>query len=233
MKYLYELHCHTKEVSRCGKISAAEMVEHYHKLRFSGICITDHDVEACSAIDKNLPWEQRIELFEKGYLLAKEKGDELGMDVFFGWEYTYQYNLEGSSGNDFLTYGLGIDWLKEHPEIAHCSLKEYCDAVHKDGGFIVHAHPFREAEYIDMIRLAPRLVDGVEVFNSRRTELENKMALIYAENYGLSKWAASDNHVGAQPLYGAIAFSEKPGSIEEICRLVLEGKGELLEIKGE
>lgn len=66
----------------------------------------------------------------------------------------------------------------------------------KSGALVIQAHPFREASYIDHIRLYPRCVHGIEVINAERTDLENKMAEIYAENYGLLKLAGSDNHNG-------------------------------------
>ena len=37
-----------------------------------------------------LDWEQQVDLFMRGYESAKEEGDKLGLDVFFGWEFTLQ-----------------------------------------------------------------------------------------------------------------------------------------------
>lgn len=42
MKYKYELHCHTDEVSLCGKVPAGEIAEMYRQAGYSGIVITDH-----------------------------------------------------------------------------------------------------------------------------------------------------------------------------------------------
>ena len=53
--------------------------------------------------------------------------------------------------------------------------------IRKNGGFVVHAHPFREADYIDHIRLYPNCIDGVKVINASRTEHENRMAGIFAK----------------------------------------------------
>ena len=54
-------------------------------------------------------------------------------------------------------------------------VNSYCDFVRAEGGFIVQAHPFRESNYIDMIRLLPRKVDAVEVNNACITDFENKL----------------------------------------------------------
>ena len=70
--------------------------------------------------------------------------------------------------------------------------------IRKNGGFVVHAHPFREADYIDHIRLYPNCIDGVEVINASRTEHENRMAGIFAKEYGFASTAGSDNHTAGK-----------------------------------
>jgi len=88
--------------------------------------------------------------------------------------------------------------------------REELEFMIENGAFIVQAHPFREAGYIDHIRLFPRSVHGVEVINACRTEFENKMADIYAQNYGLLKIAGSDNHIGSQKKLLAGICCEEP-----------------------
>ena len=88
------------------------------------------------------------------------------------------------------------------------------------GALIVQAHPFREAAYIDHIRLFPRQCDGVEVANATRSDFQNEMAEKYADHYGLLKLAGSDNHRGPnqkklagiccdEPITGVADFIEK------------------------
>ena len=96
-------------------------------------------------------------------------------------------------------------------------INHYCDLVHDHGGFIAHAHPFREADYIDLIRLLPRKVDAVEVINSCRTDFENALADQYADNYHLLKIAGSDNHVGYLETFAGL---ELPRPAENICDLL-------------
>jgi len=75
----------------------------------------------------------------------------------------------------------------------------------EEGALIIQAHPFREARYIDHIRLFPRHVHGVETFNANRTEHENLMAELYAKQYGLIPFAGSDNHIASrQALLGGM-----------------------------
>ncbi len=187
--FKYETHAHTSEVSKCSKITAAELVRYYKKSGFSGVCITDHFLNGNTLVPYDLPWEGQINFFCRGYEKAFKEGQKIGIDVFFGWEYSYR-------GTDFLTYGLDKEWLLNHPEIMTFNTNEYLDFVHESGGFIVHAHPFREADYIDMIRLLPRKVDAVEVLNACRLDFENEYAYEYANKYNLLKVAGTDNHVG-------------------------------------
>ena len=53
----------------------------------------------------------------------------------------------------------------------------------ENGALIIQAHPFREAFYIDHIRLFPRHVHGVEIVNANRPEKENNLAKIYTNHY--------------------------------------------------
>jgi len=123
--------------------------------------------------------------------------------VFFGTEITYH-------GTDFLIYGLDKEWWLSHAEIARLDIHERLELMAKSGALIIQAHPFREAMYIDCIRLFPRHVHGVEVFNGCRTNLENDMAALYAEKYFLLPFAGSDNHrAGKQTRFGGMQ-SETP-----------------------
>ena len=75
------------------------------------------------------------------------------------------------------------------------SVYEYIKRVHDAGGIVVHAHPFREADYIKEIKLMPNWVDGVEVYNAGNKKEEfNERALWYANQYDLPQTAGSDNH---------------------------------------
>ncbi len=218
-KYKYETHTHTSEVSRCSNIKAAQLVQFYRDLGYRGLCITDHFLNGNTTVPSELPWEERVELFCQGYKYAYLEGKKIGIDVFFGWEYSYR-------GTDLLTYGLDQEWLLKHPEVMNIDINEYCDLVHSYGGFIAHAHPFREAEYIDMIRLLPRKVDAVETANSCRSDFENKLADQYADNYSLLKIAGSDNHKGRLRRFSGLQLSSSVKDVKELILAVKQGEAE-------
>lgn len=216
MSYIYETHLHTSEGSRCASASAEQQIRRLHRYGYDGVCVTDHFLNGNTTVPSGLSWEERIHWFCRGYEAALAAGASLGMKVFFGWEYSYY-------GTDFLTYGLGKDWLLRHPEILSLSTTEYCDFVRSEGGAVIHAHPFREAEYIEMIRLVPRNVDGVEVLNACRTDFENRMAAEYAKNYGLIGTGGSDMHHPQSRLCG-VSSETAIESSEAFAAAILSGR---------
>ncbi len=201
--YKYETHLHTYPVSRCARASVRESLEFYASLGYAGVFITNHFVGANINIDHSAPYEEQIEFFFSDYEAGLEIGRELGISVFCGIEMAYK-------GTDFLVYGLDKQWFLSHPEIMEMKMTERLPYMAMDGALIVHAHPFREARYIDHIRLFPRCVHGVEVCNANRTEFENAMAKQYAKSYGLLELAGSDNHLGsAQKKLGGVSSRAK------------------------
>ena len=84
MPFFYETHMHTCQASACGKATGKEQARAYKEAGFAGIIITDHFFGGNTAVSRELPWEERVDLFWKGYEDAKEEGDRIGLDVFFG-----------------------------------------------------------------------------------------------------------------------------------------------------
>lgn len=189
MGFRYETHMHTKEGSACSSAWAKDMVKAHFDKGFSGLFITDHFFNGNSCIPRDLPWKERIDLYALGYEHALEEGNKLGMNIFFGFEY-------GVEAADFLVYNLDKQWLKEHEDIDKEDPRKAFDMMHADGGFIVHAHPFRERDYIPNIRLYPRHVDAVEIINGAQSKEPwmNERAAIYAKMYDLPVTAGSDSH---------------------------------------
>ncbi len=220
--YRYETHCHTSETSRCSRICGSDVVRYYHRLGYSGVCITDHFFNGNTTVPNDLPWDKRIALFSTGYKNAADEGDRLGMTVCFGWEYTYQ-------GADFLTYGLTEAWLLSHPDLMNWSLNEYLDRARADGAFIVHAHPFREAGYIPMIHLNPGRIDAVEIKNASMTDVVNDRAGWYAESYGLKQFAGSDMHSDGRPCLCGIETSVKITEISDLTQVFIKGEYTIFE----
>lgn len=217
--YKYDTHVHTAEASGCATASGAEQARRYKELGYDGIIITDHFFNGNSAIHNYYDWYDRVRQFCKGYENAKAEGDKIGLKVFFGIEYSY-------FGTDLLTYGIDKDWLYQNDNIMDVSVYEYIKRVHDAGGIIVHAHPFREASYINEVKLMPKWVDGVEVYNAGNyDEKFNERAKWYAEQYNLPITAGTDNHHLTAERISGICTEQSLESIEDyidavVCRKI-------------
>lgn len=191
MAYRYETHLHTWPASKCARVDIIDCIDFYASLGYDGIFVTNHFLDGNIGCDKSLPYEEQISFYEKDYLTGLEYAKECGIKLFFGVEMSY-------GGTDFLIYGLDADWYRAHPEIMNMKKSEELTFLAGEGALIIQAHPFREASYIDHIRLFPRYVHGVEVINGCRTDFENDMAKHYADSYSLVDFAGTDNHIGGR-----------------------------------
>ena len=158
-----------------------------------------------------LPYSDQIDYYFSDYEEAVSAGSEIRIKVFPGVELSYR-------GTDFLIYGLDKEWYKAHPEILEMKKTEELPFMMEAGAFVIQAHPYREAHYIDHIRLFPRSVHGVEVINSNQAWESNEMADLYAEKYGFLKTAGSDNHWGSN----AFAKLREKGYIPELAAMCSE-----------
>ena len=186
--YRYETHLHTAPVSKCARATVRETVEFYKSIGHAGIFITNHFLDGNINVEKGRPYEEKIEFYFSDYEQAVPMGKELGLQVFCGVEMSYR-------GTDFLIYGPDKQWYLDHPELMELKKSLQLSALMEAGALIIQAHPFREASYIDHIRLYPRHVHGIEICNATQSDFRNDMALHYADSYGLLHFAGSDNHL--------------------------------------
>lgn len=227
--YVYETHLHTNEASACAANNGKEMARACYEAGYTGIVVTNHFFYGNTNVDRTLSWKMWVEAFCKGYESAKKEGDKLGLQVFFGWESCYQ-------GTEFLIYGLSKEWLLAHPEIKDATIEEQYELVHRDGGMVIHAHPFRKEDYIPEIRLFPEWVDGAECVNATHACKLSKshndpefdvQARAYGEEYHLPMTAGSDVH-RTELLYGGMAFSRKLDGIKDYIKAVMEREDYIL-----
>lgn len=222
--YKYETHMHTSEVSACANSTGAEMAVKYKEEGYTGIIVTDHFFNGNTCVPRDLPWEERVERFCKGYENAKAKGDEIGLEVYFGFEY-------GWHGSDFLVYGLDKQWLMENEQIMSMGFASFLDHVHACGGRVIHAHPFRDYDYIRTTTFAPHLVDGVEIVNTSHADpVFDERAKTYAGWYNLPVTCGSDAHNTTDRWYGGGVLTEKKfTSALDYAEAVVNGKVTIIE----
>jgi predicted metal-dependent phosphoesterase TrpH len=236
--FKYELHMHTIEGSACGQSLAREQVYAYHKAGYAGIVITDHFINGNSSynIDKAWggdggpeSWEEKMEFVRAGYLAAQEAGDKVGLDVFFGWEFS------NAVMQDFVTYGLDWDFLMANPNIHRLPIEAYSKLVRDAGGFIAQVHPFRGRGYVKApYPVDPSLIDAVEVFNaSDEPENWNEKALAFAKEHDLPMQAGTDSHHMdlihmPQPFRSGITLKERAKDIHDIIEAIKNKEVELI-----
>ena len=222
--YFYELHLHTAETSKCGRSPARDMVKAYAEKGFSGIVVTDHFINGNSFANEPETWDEKMDVFLRGYKAAKEAEAEYGLPVYFGLEYTHL----GGNGEDYLLLGLRPEYL--YTELRHCdrwSIEYLCSVVHGLGGIVIRAHPYRQAGYIRQPGIErPGLeIDAVEVFNSgNREDAWNVKAVELAMREKKPWVAGSDTHEVSTTATGFVGFEEKPVDYADLCRMIKAGK---------
>lgn len=221
MAYLYETHLHTAESSKCAVSTGADYIKYYIDMGYSGIIVTDHFFNGYTGISRKFPWKEWVKQFCRGYESAKNEGDKLGLDVFFGWEESFNYC------DDYLVYGLDKEWLLEHPEACNWTRGEQYRAVRDAGGCVVQAHPFRQRSYVQRLVLSTGCVDAVEAANGGNDEASfDALARRYAKNIGKPVTAGSDAHNTAEILnkhYGVYS-GKKLNNIKDFVDMILNNE---------
>lgn len=216
--FLYETHLHTSPSSLCSDTRGRDYIVPYIDKGYAGMIVTDHFWRGNCGIDRSLPWTEFVHRFCSGYEDALNEGLKRNFPVFFGWEETYE-------GDDYLVYGLDKQWLLEHPEVREWSRKEQFEEVHRAGGCVIQAHPFRAASYIRDIHLSPEHADGIEGFNAGNQKDWNILGIRYAQILGLPVTAGSDNHhadrMNTENLAGVVLDRPLTG-IGDYVRIILE-----------
>ena len=203
--YFYETHLHTCEASACGVTPGREYVRAYKEAGYAGFFVTDHFFNGNSGVPRDLPWDERIDLYCRGYENALEEADKVGgIDVFFGLEVNFR-------GDEYLIYGPDKDWLKAHPDIMRWSHDELRSELHKIGGLMIQAHPFRDRGYLSAIYVHPLQADGFEGYNAGNVSYSDTYAFDFAVNNRILMSSGSDIHnvkgLGERP--GGICFTSR------------------------
>lgn len=186
MEYKYEIHCHTKEVSRCGQVYAKDAVAMYREKGYSGIVITDHySPMTFSPLQVYRP-QKFTEFYISGYKNAlKAAGKDF--TVLLGMELRFY-----ATANDYLVYGITEDFLKNNGNLMTYYPRRFYNLARKNNLLFVQAHPFREG----MIRSQPSHIDGCEIYNgkNRKSDANAKAEEWAKENNMQIRTGGSDFH---------------------------------------
>lgn len=207
-----DLHVHTFPASACSAMSADEAIGEAKRVGLDGICLTDH----------NYVWDRNA---------VADLAKKHNFPVFRGNEIT-------TDQGDVVVFGLETD-IK-----GVVRLEDLRGEVLKAGGFIIAAHPFRGFLTFGVGRLGLtaekamerplfKLVDGVEVLNSKVTQKENDFASKVSAALHLPATGGSDAHETAAVGIYATRFSGLIKDERDLVEALKRGNYEPLAFRGE
>lgn len=211
--FLYDLHTHTAEVSSCGRLPAAEVIDRYAAAGFAGIAVTDHLHQGfLDRLGPGCSWDEAVDRYLAGYRASKRQGEKAGVRVVLGAELRFPEN-----DNDYLIYGIDEAWLRKNPGICRMTAQGFFDRYH-DEVLIIEAHPFREGS----APVQEGAVHGVELVNSNpRHDNGNEQALALCRRHPeYLRTAGSDTHREGDAAQVGVIFSE-PAEDSFACRRML------------
>lgn len=220
--YKIETHLHTNHVSKCGHLSASEIVKGYADAGYSALIVTDHYNRTTFdflGIDPAAPGD-KLTPFLDGYRRVREEAEKVGIRVFRGAELRFD-----ECDNDYLFYGWLDDVLAEPEEVFRMGIAGFAPMARAAGGLIIQAHPYRRS----CTPAIARYLDGVEVRNMNpRHDSHNDRAEAYAEEYGLIRTSGSDCHRTEDIGLGGIVTNYLPSDVLSMTRLIRSRRFELL-----
>ena len=227
--YKYDMHVHDKLGSLCASCTPEEIVDAYAKKGMNGFVSTNHFIHGNTAVDRNLPWKNRMMEYYRSYEIALAAAKKYkDFTVFFGFEHAY------AGGREVLVYGSDIDFLINHPEIEKMAPEDFCKLLIDAGCVVATAHPYRERAYNDnSVNNAPLFVNAVEVYNACNTEQENMKAFKYASENNFIFVSGGDTHHTDTPTIGKAGIAtEKPIADSAVLVSVLKSGNYKLIIDG-
>ena len=210
--FKFEIHLHTSGTSKCGRSTAREMIDAAKENGYSGIVLTNHFYFGNTGIDRNLSWEEFVDSYEKEYLDALEYGKANGIKVFFGIEEKYK------NFKEVLVYGITPEQLKSCKEYKNYTPCEKLEFFKSLGATLIHAHPFRDREYIPNPDEEPdmKYFDGIECYNHFNKPEENVKAFLFAKNHNTIMTSGCDVHNAKDFGNAGIAFFEPIETYEQL-----------------
>lgn len=213
MKFKYDLHVHTKEVSPCARLSIEEIIDKYIEEGYFGLVITDHMRKGYYRKCRREDWKEKTKEFfysyDKGVEYCKDK------DFYIGLGMEISFN---SDTNDFLVYGFKKEDFLENEWMIEMGLKEFYNKF-KDKALIIQAHPHRErGSKLEDINY----LHGLEIFNlnprhNNHNDLTNS---VYIDNKRLIGTGGSDVHKKEDMCTTGIYTDKKITSDEELIKIL-------------
>ncbi|MGL5315518.1 MAG: PHP domain-containing protein [Peptostreptococcaceae bacterium] len=216
MKYKYDLHVHTKEISPCGRLSIEYIIDKYMEEGYSGLVITDHMRRGYYRKCKKEDWIEKTKDFFYSYDRAIEYCKDKDFYIGLGMEISFKNDT-----NDFLVYGFTKNDFLENEWIIEMDLKEFYNKF-KDKAIIIQAHPHRvKGSTLEDINY----LHGIEIYNlnPRHNNNNDITNSIYLNNPSLIATGGSDVHEEEDLCTTGIYTDKKITSDKDLIK-ILENK---------
>lgn len=214
--FKFDTHVHTKEVSKCGKVPAEDLIAMYCEIGYSGLVITDHYYKRYFDKLGDMSWDEKIDAYLSGFKKAAEYGKNNSFNVLLGLE--IQFNEEK---NEYLVYGIDEDFLRYNKELHNMNIESFHALVKNKDVLIYHAHPYRS----DLNNVSSSFIHGVEVYNGNiNHDSHNDKAFSFAKDHDLKMISGSDFHRPEDLGRGGIIISENVSSIEDFVTVLKADK---------
>ena len=233
MKYKTELHCHTGDVSNCGKECAEYIVSRYLEAGYTSLVVANHmSFYTFTGSRKKYPafleesgkkdcWQSKVDFFMTGYDNLVKAADGR-LNIILGMEFR---DFNPKVQNDYLVFGVTEEWLRVSEKITEMDIKAMSAYVHESGMLIYQAHPFRN----DMSVVDPKYLDGIEVFNGHNSHSSrNRVAAFWADIHGLKRTSGTDFHEKSHVCCGGILTDFPIETTEKLVEVLKSENYELL-----
>lgn len=215
-----ELHCHSKDISFCARVSAEDIVNKFYGAGYSTLVLTNHfNTDTFVRHDKD-DWNAFIDKYVGACEnLQNVAGDK--MNILLGAELRFDKNI-----NDYLVYGISKEFMKNFPDMFKMELRDFRKLANEHGCIVVQAHPFR----FDMVVSNPEYLDGVEVHNGHKGHNSNNdIAHMWAEKYSLIKTSGTDFHYPDVPANSGIMTDFEIKTSKQLVDTLKRGNYKLIE----
>lgn len=221
MRFKYDLHVHTKEISPCARLSVEEIIDKYIEEGYSGLVLTEHFRKGYFRKCKREEWKEKTKEFfysyDRGIEYCKDKDFYIGL----GMEISFDHEK-----NDYLVFGFEKEDYLKNEWMTEMELKDFYNKF-KDKAIIIQAHPHRNKHS----KLADiNYLHGVEINNQnpRHNNNNDLTKAVYEENPRLIATGGSDVHEEEDLCRTGICTNKKITCDEELLRILRNKEFEII-----
>ena len=214
-----ELHCHSKSVSECARVSNEEIIEKYTSAGYTTLVLANHFNRGTQRFHKCEEYQDFVTAYLAGYESLK-KDAEGKLNVLLGMELRFVENV-----NDYLVFGITEELLRNSGNLYEMNPESFHNFAKENGLLFIQAHPFRNS----MTIVRPQLLDGVEVFNGHMGhDSRNEIAEAWADKFNLIKTSGTDFHYNHVPANAGILTECEIKDMDTLVETLKSGKYELI-----